>query len=72
VNQETQGKAKETKRHVFGGFAAIEKSLELNGIEWRYTVSGKGKEYLLAITENLHPIVVRKNIAFLNPAYLSL
>jgi pimeloyl-ACP methyl ester carboxylesterase len=40
-------------QYVFGGFTATLKTLELNGVEWRYTVSGSGKEYLLAIMANI-------------------
>jgi pimeloyl-ACP methyl ester carboxylesterase len=47
------GKKKETTRYVFGGFTAVEKVIAPYGTDWRYTVSGKGKEYLLAIMTNI-------------------
>jgi pimeloyl-ACP methyl ester carboxylesterase len=46
-------KPKETTRYTFGNFTAVEKVLTLNGAEWRYTVSGSGDEYVLAIMANI-------------------
>jgi len=41
------------KRHDFEKFTAAEKVLALDGNRWRYTVSGNGKHFLLAILSNI-------------------
>ncbi len=41
------------KKYEFKNFTAVEKVLTLNGNQWRYTVSGNGKRFLLAILSNI-------------------
>jgi pimeloyl-ACP methyl ester carboxylesterase len=47
------GGVRETAKYTFGNFTAIEKSLVWSGTDWRYTVSGEGNSYLLAIMSNI-------------------
>ncbi|MDR1986634.1 MAG: alpha/beta hydrolase [Treponema sp.] len=39
--------------YTFGNLTVYEKTFEKDGIEWRYTISGNGGKYLLAILANI-------------------
>lgn len=41
------------KTHSFGNITAQEKIMEWQGVKWRYTVSGHGDQFILAILSNM-------------------